>query len=231
MDVREVLPPDAIPSIDDPTFGSEYVGEADDEVIVVDGQRARAYPVRILHYHDIVNDAVDGAPLAVTWCPLCGSAAVYERLVEGRELTFGVSGKLADDDLVLYDRETESEWKQSSGVCIAGEFEGTALTARPTPMRTYERFRERYPEGVVLQPPGSGSEAASDDDSASIDYDVGPYEASFEGDGFGLDAHRDEGQSREWTRDDLRPKERVLGVTVGATRSAFRPRGSTRSRP
>jgi hypothetical protein len=213
MNVRQVLSRDAIPSIDDPTFGTDYAGAADDEVLVVEGSTARAYPVRLLHYHEIVNDELDGVPLAVTWCPLCGSAAVYERFVGGRALTFGVSGKLADDDLVMYDRETDSEWKQSSGACIAGEFEGDALTVRPAPMLTYGGFRERYPEGLVLQPPGGESEAASDDDQpAPIDYDTAPYEAYFEGEGFGLDAHRGEGSSRTWDREDVAPKERVLGI-------------------
>ncbi|SDM42655.1 Protein of unknown function [Haloarchaeobius iranensis] len=118
MNVRNVLPRDAIPSVDDPTYDpvAEYDGDGDDEVVVVDGEQARAYPVRYLHYHEIVNaEASDGSPVAVTWCPLCGSAVVYERTVatddgaDPRTLTFGVSGKLADDDLVMYDRETESE--------------------------------------------------------------------------------------------------------------------------
>jgi hypothetical protein len=175
--------------------------------------------VRYLHYHEVVNDVVGGRPVAVTWCPLCGSAVVYDRRVEDRTLTFGVSGKLADDDLVLYDRETGSEWKQSLGRCIAGELSGrelTALAASVTALRT-------VPEGtVVLCPPGGASEAASDtDEPAEIDYDAGPYERYFSMEGFGLDAHRGQG-GREWDReDDIDPKEVVLGVVSGGEALGF----------
>ncbi|MFC7045264.1 DUF3179 domain-containing protein [Halobacteriaceae archaeon GCM10025711] len=215
MNVRNVLPRDAIPSVDDPAFGDAYDGDPDDEVIVVAGDPARAYPVRFLHYHEIVNDVVDGTPVAVTWCPLCGSAVVYDRTVDGRTLTFGVSGKLADDDLVMYDRETGSEWKQSLGECIAGDLSGASLTVLPAAMTTWARFRADHPAGVVLRPPGGASEAASEtDDPAPIDYDEEPYRAYFEMDGFGLAAHRGTG-GRAWDREDLDPKAVVLGVESG----------------
>jgi hypothetical protein len=216
VNVREVLPKDAIPSIDDPAFGPEHVGDADDEVIVLEGAPAKAYPVRILHYHEIVNDVADGEPVAVTWCPLCGSAVVYSRQVDGQTLSFGVSGKLADDDLVMYDRETDSEWKQSLGACIAGEFEGVDLDILPAAVSTVRAFRAQHPDGLVLQPADAASEAASDtDEPAPIDYDEAPYEAYFESDGFGLAAHRGEDGGRSWDREDLDPKTVVLGVEHG----------------
>nr|WP_233265148.1 DUF3179 domain-containing (seleno)protein [Halomarina oriensis] len=233
MDVRQVVPRDAIPSVDDPTYEATYDGDSDDEVIVVEGAPTRAYPVRYLHYHEIVNSEVERdderVPIAVTWCPLCGSAVVYDRRVETddgvRELTFGVSGKLADDDLVMYDRETESEWKQSLGTAIAGPLAGTDLDVLPAALVSFERFAAEYalddgadvgdgrPRGEVLAPPGGASEAASDgDDPAPIDYDTGPYERYFEVDGFGLAAHRETGSGREWGREDLAPKAVVLGL-------------------
>jgi hypothetical protein len=226
VNVRNVLPRDAIPSVDDPSYDpvAEYDGDPDDEVVVVDGEPARAYPLRYLHYHEIVNATdSDGSPVAVTWCPLCGSAVVYERVVDAgdggdpRTLTFGVSGKLADDDLVMYDRETESEWKQSRGVAIDGPLSGTELTVIPAAMTTVERFRDANPDGELLAPPGGESEAASgDDDPEPIDYDVAPYERYFEMDGFGLAAHRDTDGERDWDRtDDLDPKTVVLGLTFG----------------
>ena len=215
MNIRNVLEPDAIPSIDDPEFDEEYVGHDDDEVVVLDGEVAKAYPLRILNFHEIVNDSVDGDPVAVTWCPLCATAVVYERTVEGQVLTFGVSGKLADDDLVMYDRETESEWKQSLGECIAGEFEGHDLTVRPAAIVTWEAFCEEYPDGVVLQPTTMESEAASDtDDPAPVDYMDDPYEAYFETEEFGLMAHR-EGEGRRWDREDIAAKTVVLGIEYG----------------
>jgi hypothetical protein len=212
MNVRDVLPRDAIPSVDDPTFREGYDGAPEDTLLVVESAPPRGYPTPVLNYHEVVNDVVDGDPLGVTWCPLCGSGVVYDRTVDGRTLTFGVSGKLADDDLVLYDRETDSEWKQSTGECIAGEFEGRRLAVRSATVTTAERFRESYPDGVVLEAPGGESEAASDDDApAPIDYDQRPYERYVEGEGFGLDAHRG-GEGRAWGRDDLDPKAVVLGV-------------------
>jgi hypothetical protein len=219
VNVRRVLPQDAIPSVDLPRFGDSYDGDADDPVIAVtDADPPRAYPVRYLQFHEIVNDALEGAsgddPIAVTWCPLCGSAVVYDRIHAGRTLEFGVSGKLADDDLVMYDRETGSEWKQSTGECIDGAFEGDSLAVRPAAMLSAREFRESYPDGVVLDPPGGESEAASDgDEPAPIDYAESPYEVYTAGDGFGLAAHRGTADGREWDGPtDLNPKEVVLGV-------------------
>jgi hypothetical protein len=214
MNVRQVIPRDAIPSVDDPSFGDEYDGDPSDRVVVVDAaDPPRAYPVRYLNYHEIVNDVLDdGRPVAVTWCPLCGSGVVYDRVVDGRALEFGVSGKLADDDLVLYDRETGSEYKQSSGECIGGEFAGETLTVLPGAMISWRDFQDSYPDGIVLQAPGGESETASEDDEpAPIEYEDAPYEDYVSGEGFGLDARRGEG-SREWARDDIDAKTVVLGV-------------------
>ncbi|WP_290813888.1 DUF3179 domain-containing protein [Halovivax sp.] len=230
MHVRQVIPRDSIPSIDAPRFADEYPWSGDDEVIVVDAEPARAYPLRILDYHEIVNDEVgridaagfdaaddaESIPIAVTWCPLCASAVVYDRRVDGRPLTFGVSGKLADDDLVMYDRETESEWKQSAGEAIAGELAGDRLDVLPATTLTARRFAAEYPDGVVLQPVEDGeSEAAGDgDDPEPIDYDERPYGGYFSSDGFGLAAHRGEG-GREWEREDIEAKTVVLGLEIG----------------
>jgi hypothetical protein len=222
VNVRQVIPQDAIPSVDDPAFGDRYAGADDDLVVVVEFARgARAYPLRYLQFHEIVNDVVDGSPVAVTWCPLCGSAVVYERRHAGETLEFGVSGKLADDDLVMYDRGTGSEWKQSSGECIAGQLSGETLSVRSFSVLPWGRFPEAYPDGVVLQRPGGESEAASDTDQpVPIDYDASPYREYFRSDGFGLDAHRG-GDSRAWDRGDIDPKTVVLGVELGGEAVGF----------
>jgi hypothetical protein len=113
----------------------------------------------------------------------------------------------------MYDRETESEWKQSLGTAIAGPLEGTELTVLPAAMTTLRAFRAEHPDGEVLAAPGGESEAASDtDDPEPIDYDAAPYESYFELEGFGLAAHRGTGDDREWERDDLAAKTVVLGV-------------------
>ncbi|WP_058366440.1 DUF3179 domain-containing protein [Haloparvum sedimenti] len=230
FDLRQVVPHDAIPSVDDPQGVpvAAYEGEPDDDVVAVAVKgRARAYPVRYLHYHEIVNDELGGVPVAVTWCPLCGSAVVYDRRAETVDaegadlddegglpetLTFGVSGKLADDDLVMYDGETGTEWKQSLGRALSGLLAGASLRVLPAGVTTMARFREAHPDGDVLAPPGGESEAAGDgDDPEPVDYDEAPYERYFEAEGFGLGAHRGTG-GRSWDRTDLDPKAVVLGV-------------------
>ncbi|ELZ21128.1 hypothetical protein C475_19258 [Halosimplex carlsbadense 2-9-1] len=210
MNVQDVLPRDAIPSIDDPAFGPTYFGDPNDEVIVVDGDPPRAYPIRVLSYHEIVNDTIDGRPIAVTWCPICWSAVVYDPVVDGRTLTFGTSGKLADDALVMYDRETESEWKQPTGAAIAGPLEGVRLPAIPAPVVSWERFVADNPDGVVLQPV-RGDGTRSPDEV----YDMDPYERYAEGGEFGLYGMRGEGERRSWDRTDIDAKTVVLGVEVG----------------
>ncbi|WP_323191882.1 DUF3179 domain-containing protein [Halostella sp. PRR32] len=235
MNVRQVIPRDAIPSVDDPEFVDEYDGDPDDRVVALtDATPPKAYPVRYLHYHEIVNDVIatpeGDRPVAVTWCPLCGSAVVYDREVGrgtsvdspmgsdggSKVSTFGVSGKLADDDLVMYDRETESEWKQSSGEAIAGVLAGESLQVLPAAMTTWERFRDSNPDGVVLAPPGGESEASGEgSDPEPIEYDQAPYESYFETEGFGLAAHRGGDGEREWDHPNLDPKDVVLGIERG----------------
>jgi len=221
MDVRRVLPPDAIQSIDNPEFAATHDGDPDDRVVVLDTETgpARAYPVLILNYHEIVNDSLGEEPIAVTWCPLCGSAVVYDRVTDGRELTFGVSGKLADDDLVMYDRETESEWKQSTGECIAGPLEGHTLTIRPATMTAASTFAEEYPEGRYLAPPeGKRRVTVPTDDGdlatelRDIDYSEDHFADYVDGDWLGS---RSRDAPRSWDRTDLAPKEVVLGIELG----------------
>lgn len=226
MNVRNVLPKDAIPSIDSPTFSRSWQWESDDEVIIVTSNPPKAYPVRILHYHEVVNDrlVIDGSDrhLAVTWCPLCASAIVYDRCVDGSTLSFGVSGVLADDDLVLYDRETESLWKQSTGRCFDGPHTGAALELLAFRMGTIEDFLESHPDGHILQPPHIPSEAASEDDTpAPVEYSLDPYEEYTSREGFGLDAHRNGNTNRSWDRSDLDPKSIVLGIIRSDEALAF----------
>jgi len=203
--VVELLPRDGIPSIDDPTFSAWADGNPDEEVIVVETETsARGYPTRILQNHEVVNETVDGVAVAVTWCPLCASAVVYDRAVDGQTLTFGVSGKLADNDLVLYDRETGSEWKQSSGRCLAGEHEGATLPVRPSATMTLSAFREHYPDGETLQPPEWGTSDYSTDRFAE-------YMTS-EGVGPGGDP-RLRTEITDWPF-DFHHKELTLGLTL-----------------
>ena len=149
-------PKDGIPSIDRPEF--KPVAEADhlkptEPVIglVVNGD-ARAYPLGILIWHEIVNDTVGGVPVIVTYCPLCNSAVVFDRRVAGTVTEFGTTGKLRNSDMVMYDRDTESWWQQFLGEAIVGERTGTRLRMLPARLESWAHFAERHPEGQVLVP-------------------------------------------------------------------------------
>ncbi len=222
MHINDVLPRDAIRGVADPSFGPEYFGGPTDEVVVVDADPPRAYPVRVLSHHEVVNDRLedasgDGQPIAVTYCPICASGVVFDRRVDGRTLTFGTSGKLADDALVLYDRETDSEWKQPLGRAIAGPLDGTDLDVLPASLVTWERFREAHPDGVVLQPVyGTGP-----GESVTAAYDTSGYDRYDAADGFGLREMRGEGPERTWDREDVDAKTPVLGVVSGDDARAY----------
>jgi len=154
MEIIRGFDSEFIPSITTPRFVTDYAGDPDDEVLVVETDNsARAYPIPILDLHHMVNDTVDGTPLLVAWCPLCGSGVVYDRSIEDQELTFEFAGKLADNNFVMRDIETGTEWKQSTGAGLSGDLEGATLTLRSARMTTWESFRDAYPDGVVLAPP------------------------------------------------------------------------------
>ncbi len=148
-------PKDGIPALDRPRF--ETVPQAGkwlehrEPVVVVDiGTDARAYPLQILIWHEIVNDEVGGTPVAVTFCPLCNTALAFDRRLDARVLDFGTTGRLRHSDLVMYDRQTESWWQQATGEGIVGAFAGKRLRFVPAPVTSWRDFREAYPTGRVL---------------------------------------------------------------------------------
>jgi hypothetical protein len=148
-------PKDGIPAIDHPRFvtAEEADGwlEPQEPVILVQiGEDARAYPIQILMWHEIVNDNVGDVPVTVTFCPLCNTGVAFERTVEGRVLDFGTTGRLRFSNLVMYDRQTESWWQQATGEGIVGEFTGRHLTLVPANVISWADFRVNYPEGKVL---------------------------------------------------------------------------------
>ncbi|MCH2163100.1 MAG: DUF3179 domain-containing protein [Marinovum sp.] len=151
-------PRDGIPAIDNPTFkpvaSERGIGGREPVIAVEIGGDVRAYPVRYLTWHEIVNDTVGGVPVAVTFCPLCNSGITFDRRAPAGVLSFGVSGKLRNSDMVMYDRETESWWQQAIGEAIVGELTGTELTMIPTWMESWAEFRDRNPDGLVMSEPG-----------------------------------------------------------------------------
>jgi len=155
-------PKDGIPAIEAPRFErlaggkptgwSAALGDTEPVIALSIGQDARAYPVRVLIWHEIANDVVGDTPVVVTYCPLCNAALVFERTVDGRVLDFGTTGKLRNSDLVMYDRQTESWWQQFTGEAIVGAMTGQRLRLIASRLESFDRFRHRFPEGQVLVP-------------------------------------------------------------------------------
>jgi len=151
-------PKDGIPAIDDPQFlrasSERRVGDREPVITVeIDGRPPRAYPIRYLTWHEIVNDRIGGIPVAVTFCPLCNSGMTFDRRAAGRVLSFGVSGKLRHADMIMYDRETQSWWQQAVGLGIVGEMTGVELRSLPSWIESWETFRSRNPQGLVMAEP------------------------------------------------------------------------------
>jgi hypothetical protein len=154
-------PPDGIPPIEDPVFldvadSLDLLPGAEPVVALEINGDARAYPVRVLIWHEIVNDTVGDVPVSVTYCPLCNSAVTYRREVRGVETTFGTSGSLFASALVMYDRATESLWTHFDGRAVVGVLAGDQLEAISSPLLAWEDFRTTYPDGLVLDPGATG---------------------------------------------------------------------------
>ena len=145
---------DGIPAIDEPRFVSvEEVDFLQPKEPVIEVERAgdaRAYPIQILVWHEIVNDSVGGVPLAVTFCPLCNTAIAFDRRLDGRTLDFGTTGNLRSSDLVMYDRQTESWWQQFGGRALVGELTGERLEQIPARVVAWHEFQQAHPNGKVL---------------------------------------------------------------------------------
>ena len=147
-------PPDGIPAVDRPRF--QRVGDVDwlkdrEPVLALElGGEARAYPVQILTWHEIVNDTVAGTPVAITYCPLCNSAIAFDRRLGERVLDFGTSGGLYRSAMVMYDRQTESLWAHFLGEAVVGVLTGSRLKAHPVATISWGDFRRAHPQSWVL---------------------------------------------------------------------------------
>lgn len=154
------VPKDAIPSIDDPVFRPareiEDLGGREPVIRLEVAGEVKAYPLRILTWHEIANDVIGGVPVAVTYCPLCNAAIVFDRRLDGQILEFGTTGKLRKSDLVMYDRQTESWWQQFLGEAIVGELTGSRLEMLASRIVSWEAFLAEHPEAPVLVPNNEG---------------------------------------------------------------------------
>lgn len=148
---------DGIPPIDNPSFMPvsqvEHIDPLEPVMSFTHNGETRAYPLRVMTFHEIVNDVVGGAPVAVTYCPLCNAAIVFDRTVGEQVLDFGTTGKLRNSDLIMYDRQTDSWWQQFSGEAITGSYTDTALQMLPSQLVSFERFAAANPDAMVLEDP------------------------------------------------------------------------------
>ncbi len=224
-------PKDAIPAITDPVFDTDWSGVTiettdpfsgdtnvreprltpEDPVIGIEkDNEARAYPLRVLNWHEVVNDEFQG-PTLVTFCPLCGSGVTAERRVQNEPTRFGVSGLLWNSDLVMYDALTESLWSQIAGTAIRGPETGTRLSLLPSRLTTLATWRESHPETLVLRPPPESETLV---DGGVRDYTTNPYAGYDESGQIGIGAN-------DAPDDRLDPKQRVLGITHDGTAVAY----------
>jgi hypothetical protein len=201
--------PDGIPAIDRPAFVSPADAAAwvvpKEPVLALEVKGdARAYPLQILMWHEIVNDVVGGVLVTVTFCPLCNSGIVFERVVNGTTLDFGTSGKVYKSDLVMYDRQSHSLWAQMQGRAIVGTYAGTRLKLIPANTISFEEWRATHPAGKVL----------SRETGHSRTYGVNPYQ-SYDQPQRGPFLFRGEMDPRR------PPKERVVGIKFGEAARAY----------
>jgi hypothetical protein len=197
-------PKDGIPPVDEPRFESidaarGWLTDRSPVVSLEAGGKARAYPLAILTWHEIVNDSLGGVPVVVTFCPLCNTALVFARELDGTIHDFGTTGNLRFSDLVMYDRQTESWWQQATGEAVVGELTGKRLTFLPAQIIGLGAFAAAHPDGDVL----------SRETGFSRDYGRNPYP--------GYDEAGDRPFLYSGVIDGrLAPKERVVTVGEGA---------------
>lgn len=163
-------PPDGIPSIDNPKFlsiadASKFLKDSDLVIGLSINGETRAYPLLILVWHEIVNDKVGGVPVAITYCPLCFTAQVFNRTISGHVVQFGTSGKLYNNNLVMYDRLSGSLWSQALGQGIVGTYAGESLKRILFDLAYWKDWKQLYPNSVVL----------STDTGFTRPYGVDPY--------------------------------------------------------
>lgn len=202
-------PKDGIPSIDNPAFISPKDADSwlEDSEPVISFEyhgTARAYPLQILIWHEIVNDEIEGTPVLVTFCPLCYSAIVFDRRINGDTHEFGVSGFLRHSDMIMFDRKTESMWQQFTGEAVVGDYTGTHLKVLPSQIISYKQFKEAYPDGEVL----------SKNTGINRPYGQNPY-AGYD------DISNTPFMMRDFEDDRIQPMQKVIGVRVDDHQKAY----------
>jgi len=200
---------DGIPAIDRPRFvpaakASQTFLEDEDRIIalVVNGKK-KAYPIKILNWHEIVNDSIGGRHVVVTFCPLCGTGMVFDANAAGKQLNFGVSGLLYQSDVLLYDRQTESLWSQIKQEAVTGKLTGARLKLLPSTQTTWGAWKKKHSDTFVL----------STKTGYSRNYDRDPYE--------GYTSSRSVMFSVGKLNQRYHPKEQVIGVELDGLSKAY----------
>ena len=201
-------PKDGIPSIDNPIFtevdSSQFVSDSDTVIGLEINGEAKAYPLFILVWHEIVNDEVGGVPVSVTYCPLCYTNQVFERVIDGKTVEFGTSGKLYNSNLLMYDRLTDSYWSQALGMAVKGDLTGYKLNLIPFDVVTWGDWKAIHPDTVVL----------TTDTGHIRSYATDPYGNYYTEPGIMFPVeHQD---------DRLHPKEIILGFNQNNVYKAYK---------
>ena len=198
---------DCIPSIDHPKFisarNAAFLKDDDQVLGVVRGNEVKAYPVKILNWHEIVNDMIDGQPVVVSYCPLTSTARAFGRNVEGETIEFGVSGMLLNSNLVMYDRKSNTLWNQFDGESLVGSLRETKLDPFQVDVISWKDWGKKYPRTMVL----------STDTGFDRDYDLYPY-----GDYLTIS---DVYFPLEHEDDSFPAKETVYGIVIGDREKAY----------
>jgi hypothetical protein len=200
---------DGIPSIDNPRFLT--VEEADQSLMrnedrvlgFVSNGQARAYPIKILNWHEIVNDRVGGNPVVISFCPLCGTGMVFDAYVKNLNLKFGVSGLLYQSDMLLYDHQTESLWSQIKSEAVTGPMTGIRLKLLVSTHTNWGAWKKKYPHTKVL----------SDQTGFQRSYERDPYQGYESSSRLMFDVKLQDSK--------YHPKEKVIGIELGGKAKAY----------
>lgn len=200
-------PRDGIPAIDHPKFvtavKASFLKPGDRVLGIARNGVVKAYSIAILNWHEIVNDNFDGEPVAVTFCPLCGTGMAFLAGINGKTLDFGVSGLLYNNDVLLYDRQTQSLWSQIMRTAISGPWKGQKLTDLPLENTSWADWKQRYPETLVL----------SQDTGFSRDYRSSPYSTYITSEQVMF--------PMKFRTQGFHPKEEVIGVEINGHFKAY----------
>lgn len=202
-------PKDGIPAIKNPKFvsledASSWLNAEEPVIAFHLNDISKAYPLQILIWHEIVHDQFGNTPVLVSFCPLCYSAIVFDRRIDGEVHNFGVSGFLRHSDMIMFDRKTESLWQQFTGEAVVGDYTGTTLKILPSQIMSFKQFKEAYPEGSVL----------SKETGHNRPYGENPY--------VGYDDINNTPLFMDESQDDrLKPMQKVIGVRVDDEQKAY----------